>query len=207
MTILTIQGQLKFSMMLSAYIQCHYQWRNEDAADIITIIFTTTVSMLPSSNCYIKKKPKENTIPKAKSNSSNHLSPFISPFPPVFSSIRLSSLHWRFSLIHHSVSQSVVLLPAYSLPPSSSFHDTINISWLSLSFSSANFSPKPCCWPPVISSCVFFLTFFFLSGELLCLSSLIQCHPVGILPHWPLLHGNKTSVCTCTCEVSLGLSA
>lgn len=61
---------------------------------------------------------QKNEAPEAKSNclhSSNHLSLFISPFPPVLSSISLSSFLCRFSLIHHLVSQSLTP-PAYILP-------------------------------------------------------------------------------------------
>lgn len=99
-------------------------------------------------------------VSEAKSNclhSSNHLSLFISPFPSVFSSIRLSSFLCRFSLIHHLVSQS--LIPSPSLYSVSIFpsHDTISISCLCFSFSSFSFSPKHRCQPPVISQCVFLL--------------------------------------------------
>ena len=153
--------------------------KNEDAtaSNIITIIITVTVFMLLSTNC--RKKKRKNEVSEAKSNclhSSDHLSLFISPFSPVFSSIRLSSFLCRFSLIHHLVSQSLIPSPclySVSIFPS---HDTISVSCLSLSFSSFSFSPKHCCQPPVISKCVFFVASCCVPRACFNVTQLAPCH-------------------------------
>lgn len=96
-------------------------------------------------------------------NSSSHLSLFIS----TSLSSHSSGYHrfCRFSLIHHLVSHSLILLifHLYLLP------HTINISCLSLYFCS--FSSKHGCQQLVGFCC-----------ELLCPTPLFQCHPVGTLP-------------------------
>lgn len=128
-------------------------------------------------------------------HSSSHLSLFISPFSrllihqAIIISLSLQS--------HPSLSQSLIPSPclySVSIFPS---YDTISISCIGLSFSLLFFSPKHCCQQPVISQCVF-------CCELLCPTPLLQCHPVGALPHWLLLEGAGTEdermyeICTFT---------
>lgn len=106
---------------------------------------------------------------------------------PVVSSIRLSSFHCCFHLIHHIFAQS--LLPS---APTLFPRDTITISCRRLSFS----------FPNTVFT-AYHLLEYLCHYVLLCLSSLFQCHPAGTKPTLLFLEGAQY---TCTCWVSVARS-
>lgn len=118
---------------------------------------------------------------------------------PIFSSIRLSSFHCRFGLIHHLVSQSLNPTPSLyscfflSLPMiPSGFGASVCLFLLSLSFLNSVVS----C---LLSSIEIFFCCCCCRCRMLCFVfvALLQCHPAGRPPHWLLLEGAEhwTSVC------------
>ncbi len=149
-------------------------------SNIIIIIITITVFMFPSTNCRINKKTRSQ---RQSPTASTHLIICLSlslHFPLSshpsgyhhYSVASVSSI--TYFLNHSSPLAAYILSPSF--PPSipSAFLASVCLFLHSLSLLNT------------VVSCLLSLSVFFCC-DLLCTPFLLQCHPLGALPHWLLL--------------------
>lgn len=199
MTALAVQVQLKV-LKLCVSIQPSINDEDATVSNIITIIITITVFMLPSGNCRKNKKKKKQTRPQRRSpTASTHLIICLSlslhfPLschPSGYHHFSVASVSSITQFLNHSSPLPAYILPLSSRPviPSASL---ASVCLFLGSLSLLN----------TVVSCLLSPAVFFVAG--CCLLSLLQCHPVGALPHWLLLKGagmedeSMYEICTCT---------